>query len=103
MSKQNKYSGFVLMELLTGFMILIFLLAAFLFLLMTLNKNLTQTQKKMQQTQAVKNQMEILKTKSFDSLVSDPALGLAVKFLKPDLKEAVLTTLNGQWVFRLAR
>lgn len=91
------------MELLTGFMILIFLLTAFLFLLMTLNKNLIQTQKKMQQTQAVKNQIEILKTKSFDSLVSDPDLGLAVKFFKPDLKEAVLTTLNGQWVFRLAR
>jgi len=92
------------MEILIGFMIFVFFLSAFLFGLMQLNKNLVFAQQKMHRQQEVKNKIETLKTLSYVQLKSlATAPGLTVKEIKPDLLEVVLTTLNEQWVWRLAR
>jgi type II secretory pathway pseudopilin PulG len=99
-----KKTGFVLLEALAGFMILIIFLSAFLFALMNLNKSLMTAQKKHQQNQLIKNKIEMLKGLSYEQLKAySAAPELTVKEIKPDLLEAVLTTLNEKWIFRLAR
>lgn len=96
--------GFLILEILTGFMIFVFFLGAFLFALIQLNHNLVSAGQKLHRTQQLKNKIENLKTLTYEQLkLLPPSPELSIKEIKPDLLEAVLVTLNEKWVWRLTR